>query len=74
MRASRAGGDIADPDGTPGGQDQAVADPGGPLDELQSLRRSVQRNCDISDAEFAQSYSLCTYLLKMRELYRWERV
>jgi hypothetical protein len=33
----------------------------------------VQRNCDIADAQFAGNYSLCTYLLKMREFYRWER-
>lgn len=32
----------------------------------------VQRNCDISDARYAGEYGLCTFLLKMREYYRWE--
>ena len=42
-------------------------------DVLGELRAAVQRNCDIADAQFAGNYSLCTYLLKMREFYRWER-
>ncbi|AHE98865.1 Sfum_1244 family protein [Thioalkalivibrio paradoxus] len=42
-------------------------------DGLSELRAAVQRNCDIADAEHAGNYSLCTYLLKMREFYRWER-
>lgn len=32
----------------------------------------VQRNCDISDARHAGDYGMCTFLLKMREYYRWE--
>ncbi len=36
------------------------------------LCKAVQRNCDISDAHHASDYSLCIYLLKMREFYRWE--
>ena len=32
----------------------------------------VQKNCDISDAHHAANYTLCVYLLKMREYYRWE--
>lgn len=36
------------------------------------LASVVQRNCDISDARHAGDYSLCTFLLKMREFYRWE--
>ena len=32
----------------------------------------VQRNCDISDARHAGDYGLCTFLLKMREYFRWE--
>lgn len=39
---------------------------------LETLRRSVQTNCDISDARHGVDYGLCTYLLKMREYYRWE--
>ena len=37
----------------------------------QQLVRQVQRNCDISDASHAGDYTLCIYLLKMREYYRW---
>jgi hypothetical protein len=33
---------------------------------------AVQKNCHISDAQFAGDLTLCTFLLKMRELYRWE--
>jgi hypothetical protein len=37
------------------------------------LCATVQLNCHISDAQHARNYTLCTYLLKMREFYRWER-
>lgn len=36
------------------------------------LAGTVQRNCDISDARHAGDYGMCTFLLKMREYYRWE--
>jgi len=39
---------------------------------LPQLANVVQRNCDISDARHAADYGLCTFLLKMREYYRWE--
>jgi len=39
---------------------------------LPQLVSVVQRNCDISDARHAGDYGLCTFLLKMREYYRWE--
>lgn len=39
---------------------------------LPELTNAVQRNCDISDARYASDYGLCTFLLKMREYYRWE--
>lgn len=39
---------------------------------LPQLAAVVQRNCDISDARYAGDYGLCTFLLKMREFYRWE--
>jgi hypothetical protein len=38
---------------------------------MQQLIESVQRNCDIADARHGSDYGMCTYLLKMRELYRW---
>ena len=40
---------------------------------LPQLTAAVQRNCDISDARHAGDYGLCTFLLKMREYYRWEQ-
>ena len=39
---------------------------------LPQLVSAVQHNCDVSDARFAGDYGLCTFLLKMREYYRWE--
>lgn len=38
---------------------------------MQDLIAAVQRNCDIADARHGSEYGMCTYLLKMRELYRW---
>ena len=40
---------------------------------LQPLLTAVQRNCHISDARHAGDYTLCIYLLKMREYFRWEQ-
>ena len=41
--------------------------------DIQKLIADVQFNCDVADAHFAGHYTLCTYLLKMRELYRWSQ-
>lgn len=41
-------------------------------DTLQHITDAVQQNCHISDARHAGNYTLCIYLLKMREYYRWE--
>jgi len=43
-----------------------------PLMDIQQLINDVQLNCHISDARHAGNYTLCVYLLKMREFYRWE--
>lgn len=40
---------------------------------LQALKETVQKNCHISDALHAGNYTLCIYLMKMREFYRWEQ-
>lgn len=40
---------------------------------LKSLAEVVQYNCNISDARHGADYSLCVYLMKMREYYRWEK-
>lgn len=39
---------------------------------INELSRTVQHNCHIADANHAGDYTLCIYLLKMREFYRWE--
>lgn len=40
---------------------------------MQQLIETVQHNCHIADARYAGDYTLCVYLLKMREMYRWEQ-
>ncbi|MBI5040960.1 MAG: hypothetical protein HZB57_07125 [Gammaproteobacteria bacterium] len=37
------------------------------------LLAAVQKNCNIADALHAGDYTLCVYLLKMREYFRWEK-
>lgn len=39
---------------------------------FDQLVAAVQRNCHIADARHARDMTLCTYLLEMREFYRWE--
>ena len=45
-----------------------------PLDnsELAPTLAAIRTNCHISDARHATDYTLCVYLLKMREYFRWE--
>ncbi len=40
---------------------------------IAPLARAVQTNCHIADARHAADLTLCTYLLQMRELFRWEQ-
>lgn len=40
--------------------------------QLQTITRAVQTNCHIADAGFATDFTLCVYLMRMREFYRWE--
>lgn len=42
------------------------------LARLDRLIDTVQRNCHVTDARHARGMTLCTYLLEMREFYRWE--
>jgi hypothetical protein len=44
-----------------------------PVFDRDAVTRAVQHNCHISDAQYAGDLTLCTFLLKMRELYRWEQ-
>ena len=41
--------------------------------DLKALTHSIQHNCHISDAQYAGNYTMCIFLLKMREYYRWEK-
>ncbi|MDH3715614.1 MAG: hypothetical protein OET44_17400, partial [Gammaproteobacteria bacterium] len=41
--------------------------------ELTDLCDTVKRNCDIANANHAADSTLCVYLLKMREYYRWDQ-
>jgi len=43
------------------------------IETLMPTLEAVRANCHISDARFATQYTLCVYLLKMREFFRWER-
>ena len=39
----------------------------------EALVAAVRTNCAISVARHAREMTMCTYLLAMREYYRWER-
>jgi len=43
----------------------------GPVRDAAELVATVQFNCDLADARHARESALCTYLLGMREYYRW---
>jgi len=40
---------------------------------IEEVVGRVQRNCDISDASHGGNFTMCTYLMKMREYFRWEK-
>lgn len=40
---------------------------------IETLVQTVQHNCNIADARHGGDYTMCTYLMKMREFYRWEQ-
>lgn len=43
------------------------------MHDLTRLIETVRRNCHITDARHARDMTLCTYLLEMRQYFRWER-
>jgi hypothetical protein len=43
------------------------------LSELTPFIQDIQHNCDISDARDHGIYSMCTMVLKLRNLYKWEK-
>jgi hypothetical protein len=42
------------------------------ISDLLPTLNAVRTNCQIADAQHATDYTLCIYLMKMREYYRWE--
>ena len=42
------------------------------MQTIEPLCERVQANCDIADARHAGALTMCVYLLKMREYFRWE--
>jgi Family of unknown function (DUF6866) C-terminal domain/Family of unknown function (DUF6866) N-terminal domain len=42
------------------------------IENLSALIDTVQKNCTIADARHARDMTMCTFLLEMREYYRWE--
>jgi hypothetical protein len=43
------------------------------IPEIAPLIQDIQHNCDISDARDHGIYSMCTMVLKLRNLYKWEK-
>jgi hypothetical protein len=41
-------------------------------ENFSALIDTVQKNCTIADARHARDMTICTFLLEMREYYRWE--
>lgn len=41
-------------------------------ENFSALIDTVQKNCTIADARHARDMTMCTFLLEMREYYRWE--
>lgn len=41
--------------------------------DIGTLTFQVKRNCNISDAKYWGTYSICGFLLRLRELYRIEK-
>ncbi len=39
---------------------------------LEKICEAVQYNCHVADARHGGDFTMCTYLLKMREYFRWE--
>lgn len=42
------------------------------MHNFHELVETVQKNCHIADANHARNMTMCTYLLEMREYFRWE--
>lgn len=41
--------------------------------DVERLKRRILHNCDITDARHAGIYSVCGLVMRLRDLYKWER-
>jgi len=41
--------------------------------ELENLREQVMYNCHVSDGKYGGVFSLCGFLLRMRDYFKWEK-
>jgi hypothetical protein len=39
--------------------------------QIEAVRAQVQRNCDLSDAQNCGAFSLCSFILLIRNFYKW---
>jgi hypothetical protein len=51
------------------------------MKDMETLIHQIKKNCNISDAKYWGAFSICTFLFKLRELYRvencikpWEKI
>jgi len=41
--------------------------------DMDGLKRQIRFNCDVTDARHAGIYSVCGLVMRLRDLYKWER-
>lgn len=41
--------------------------------DVDSLKQQILYNCDVTDARYAGIYSVCGLVMRLRDLYKWER-
>lgn len=43
------------------------------MDDVEKLRQQILTNCLIAEANYAGTFSLCGLVLRLRDLYKWEK-
>lgn len=41
--------------------------------DLDGIKQCIRYNCDVTDARYAGIYSVCGLVMRLRDLYKWER-
>jgi hypothetical protein len=41
--------------------------------DIDQLKRQILFNCDVTDAQYSGIYSVCGLVMRLRDLYKWER-